>query len=104
MNYINCYKPFWLFSVITGIVVEIFALVLYCNKNIINSAVCAVVGGCIVVMCMLSWCIFTVGTQIHREIPYSENEDSVTTYTIDISQTSIISENSASSTIPAIIV
>jgi hypothetical protein len=103
MNYINCYKPFWLFSVITGIVVEIFALVLYCNKNIINSAVCAVVGGCIVVMFMLSWCIFTVGTRIHREIPYSENEHSVTTYTIDISQTSIISE-SASSTIPAIIV
>lgn len=105
MNYINCYKPFWWFLFTTVIVVEIFALVLYCKKDTINSAICAFVGGCIViVMCMLSLCSFTVGNRIHREIPYSDNEYIVTTYTIVISQTSNVTENSETLTIPAIIV
>lgn len=100
MNYINCYKPIWLFLFITGIVVEIFALVLYCTNDKLNSALSAFVGGCMLIMCMLSWCLFSVGNRIHREIHYNDDDYS----TIDISQTSNITEISETLNIPAIIV
>ena len=104
MNYINCYKPFWWVLFTTGNIIAVFALVLYCTNNKINSAICAFISGCIIMMCMLSWCLLSVGNQIHREIHYSDDEYSVTTYTIDISQTSNVTEISESSNIPAIIV
>lgn len=100
MNYINCYKPIWLFLFITGIVVEIFALVLYFTNDKLNSALSAFVGACMLMMCMLSWCLFSVGHRIHREIHYSDDDYS----TIDISQTSNVTEISETLNIPAIIV
>lgn len=104
MNCVNCCTPVWLFSFVTGIVVEIFALVLYFTNDKIRSAVSAFVGGCIIAMCILSWCVFTVGNRIHRQIHYSDDDYSITTYTIDISQTSNVTEISETLNIPAIIV
>ena len=101
MKCIVFYKTVWWWLCITGNILAFFAILLYCLNDAINSSIYGFTSVCMIIMCILSWCVCSVGKRFHRGIHLSDDEDSDTTIsTIDSSQTSKISEISEISNIP----